>query len=74
MPSVAKIGPIASAQPSSRLLRVEGRTLLVAGLDAIDGTPVLDIKPVMREFLPPGEVHQPEWVGELMIDYWSKPA
>ena len=55
-----------------RVLRLEGRTLTVAGLDAIDGTPVLDIKPVMREFLPQGEVHQPEWVGELMADYWSK--
>jgi tRNA (adenine37-N6)-methyltransferase len=58
----------------ARVLRVEGRTLTVAGLDAIDGTPVLDIKPVMCEFLPQGEVHQPEWVGELMIDYWSKPS
>jgi tRNA-Thr(GGU) m(6)t(6)A37 methyltransferase TsaA len=39
-----------------RLLRREGRSLVVAGLDAIDGTPVLDIKPVMREFLPQGEI------------------
>ena len=28
-----------------RLLRVEGRILHVAGIDVIDGTPVLDIKP-----------------------------
>lgn len=28
-----------------RLLRVEGLTLFVAGLDLLDGTPVLDIKP-----------------------------
>jgi tRNA (Thr-GGU) A37 N-methylase len=28
------------------------------GLDAIDGTPVLDIKPVMREFLPREPVTQ----------------
>jgi tRNA (adenine37-N6)-methyltransferase len=27
-----------------RLLKVEGTTLIVEGLDAIDGTPVLDIK------------------------------
>src|SRR6185503_2580298 len=32
----------------------EGRTLRVRGLDAVDGTPVLDIKPVMAEFLPRG--------------------
>ena len=56
-----------------RLLQCEGRTLTVAGLDAIDGTPVLDIKPVMREFLPQGEVHQPPWAEELMAGYWSKP-
>jgi tRNA-Thr(GGU) m(6)t(6)A37 methyltransferase TsaA len=54
-----------------RILRLEGRTLHVAELDAIDGTPVLDIKPVMREFLPREEIRQPEWSRELMRDYWS---
>lgn len=53
-----------------KLLSVEGSTLRVRGLDAIDGTPVLDIKPVMREFLPRGEIHQPDWASELMKDYW----
>lgn len=52
------------------ILGVSGRMLSVAGLDAIDGTPVLDIKPVMREFLPRGAVRQPEWAGALMKDYW----
>ncbi len=54
-----------------RVLGVAGRVLRVAELDAIDGTPVLDIKPVMREFLPRGEVRQPTWVGELMAHYWD---
>lgn len=49
----------------------EGRTLHVAGLDAIDGTPVLDIKPVMVEFLPRTPVRQPAWTHELMRDYWK---
>jgi tRNA-Thr(GGU) m(6)t(6)A37 methyltransferase TsaA len=53
-----------------RLLRVEGNTLHVAELDAIDGTPVLDIKPVMAEFLPRGELRQPAWSQELMREYW----
>jgi tRNA (adenine37-N6)-methyltransferase len=44
----------------------------VAELDAIDGTPVLDIKPVMREFLPRDEVRQPPWSRELMAEYWSR--
>ena len=54
-----------------RVLRVEGKNLFVAELDALDGTPVLDIKPVMSEFLPRGEVRQPAWSRELMRDYWS---
>lgn len=53
-----------------RVVGVEGTQVTVEGLDAVDGTPVLDIKPVMREFLPRGEVRQPDWVGELMKDYW----
>lgn len=53
-----------------RILSVEGSRLSVEGLDAIDGTPILDIKPVMREFLPRDEVRQPEWVSELMAAYW----
>jgi tRNA-Thr(GGU) m(6)t(6)A37 methyltransferase TsaA len=54
-----------------KILSVEGTSLHVEGLDAISGTPVVDIKPVMREFLPRGEVRQPEWVGELMAAYWQ---
>jgi tRNA-Thr(GGU) m(6)t(6)A37 methyltransferase TsaA len=52
------------------VVSVDGTKLTVRGLDAIDGTPVLDIKPVMREFLPRSEVHQPAWATELMTDYW----
>lgn len=54
-----------------RIAGREGRTLIVAELDAIDGTPVLDIKPVMREFLPKGEIRQPAWVAQLMESYWA---
>ncbi|MEZ5727301.1 MAG: SAM-dependent methyltransferase [Burkholderiaceae bacterium] len=53
-----------------RVLRLEGRSLVVAELDAIDQTPVLDIKPVMREFLPRTPIKQPEWCVELMRQYW----
>jgi len=52
------------------LVSVEGLTLHVRGLDAIDGTPVLDIKPVMRGFLPRGELREPGWAKELMKEYW----
>lgn len=57
-----------------RIVRREGRTLVVAELDAIDGTPVLDIKPVLREFLPRDEVRQPAWSHELMRAYWARKA
>ncbi|MBM7692779.1 hypothetical protein JOC77_002210 [Peribacillus deserti] len=43
----------------------------VKGLDAIHGTPVIDIKPVLKEFLPAGEIRQPAWVSELMKNYWN---
>jgi tRNA-Thr(GGU) m(6)t(6)A37 methyltransferase TsaA len=49
-----------------RLLRVDGLTLEVQGLDAIDGTPVLDVKPYMSGFAPRGEVVEPAWTRELM--------
>ena len=52
------------------ILKCEGKILFVKGLDAIDGTPVLDIKPVMKEFLPRSEVKQPQWSHELMKNYW----
>jgi tRNA (Thr-GGU) A37 N-methylase len=57
-----------------RVIGREGRVLHVAELDAIDGTPVLDVKPVMVEFLPREPVRQPDWSRELMRDYWAKSA
>lgn len=32
-----------------KLLKIEGNVLTVSGLDALDGTPVIDIKPYMPE-------------------------
>jgi tRNA-Thr(GGU) m(6)t(6)A37 methyltransferase TsaA len=54
-----------------RVDRVEGLRLFLTGLDAIDGTPVLDLKPWVREFGPRGDVRQPAWMDELMRAYWS---
>ena len=50
-------------------LRVDGIELRVRGLDAVDGTPILDVKPFMREF-EPTVTHQPAWVTELMKGYY----
>lgn len=49
---------------------VDGTTIEVAGLDAVDGTPVLDVKPYLTGFAPRGEVRQPPWAEELMAGYW----
>jgi tRNA (Thr-GGU) A37 N-methylase len=54
-----------------RVLGREGRTVRVAELDAVDGTPVLDIKPVMEEFLPRETVREPDWAREVMRSYWK---
>ncbi|HEX8063470.1 MAG TPA: TrmO family methyltransferase [Allosphingosinicella sp.] len=53
-----------------RIVRVEGLAVEVEGLDAIDGSPVLDIKPVMSGFLPRGELREPGWAREIMKAYW----
>ncbi len=52
------------------LISKEGKCLTVSNLDAINGTPILDIKPVFQEYLPMGEVKQPDWTKELMKEYW----
>jgi tRNA (Thr-GGU) A37 N-methylase len=52
------------------LRRADGLAVEVIGLDAIDGTPVLDIKPYLTGFAPRGEVREPQWAGELMAEYW----
>ncbi len=52
------------------LVAVDGASIVVRGLDAIDGTPVLDVKPYLTEFAPRGDVRQPAWSHELMRDYW----
>ncbi|WP_397540869.1 TrmO family methyltransferase domain-containing protein [Salinispora vitiensis] len=49
---------------------VRGRELTVVGLDAVSGTPVIDLKPTMNEFLPVN-VRQPEWVSQLMSEYFQ---
>jgi tRNA (Thr-GGU) A37 N-methylase len=53
-----------------RIVTVDGLTLEVEGLDAIDGTPVIDIKPVLSGFLPRGEIREPAWAKGIMQAYW----
>ncbi|WP_070121256.1 tRNA (N6-threonylcarbamoyladenosine(37)-N6)-methyltransferase TrmO [Bacillus marinisedimentorum] len=55
-----------------QIIKKEGAKLIVKGLDAVDGTPVIDIKPAMKELYPCGLIKQPEWADELMVNYWEK--
>jgi tRNA-Thr(GGU) m(6)t(6)A37 methyltransferase TsaA len=52
------------------LVSVDGLSVRVRGLDAIDGTPVLDLKPYITEFAPRSAVREPAWASELMAGYW----
>jgi tRNA-Thr(GGU) m(6)t(6)A37 methyltransferase TsaA len=67
----AKNRPNAIGTTICRILRVEGRRVHLQGLDAVDGSPVLDIKPWVAEFGPRGDVRQPAWITELMTHYWE---
>ncbi|GAA3112875.1 SAM-dependent methyltransferase [Streptosporangium carneum] len=53
-----------------RLLRVDGLSLHVADLDALSGSPVLDVKPYLVEFAPRQPIIQPAWATELMARYY----
>jgi len=52
------------------LIKVDGLSIKVRGLDAINQTPVIDIKPYFKQFGPKGEVIQPDWVDSLMKSYY----
>jgi len=66
----AKDRPNRIGLATCELIDVDGTVLRVRGLDAIDGTPVIDIKPYMVEFAPRGPSRQPPWSHELMATYY----
>ena len=53
-----------------KIISVEGNCIKVMGLDAIDGTPVIDIKPYFPEFDCKNNVMTPDWVEVLMKKYY----
>ena len=53
-----------------QLVRVSGGEVVVRSLDAINGTPVLDIKAYYPCYDSPHEVRVPEWVDRLMVNYF----
>jgi tRNA (adenine37-N6)-methyltransferase len=78
-PGLPEVGVFADRDPRRpnrigtaicEILEITGHQLTVKGLDAIVGTPILDIKPVMREYLPL-RVRQPAWADALMRDHFA---
>ena len=65
-----KVRPNRIGTTTCALVGVEGTRVTVRGLDAIDGTPVLDLKPHMLGFQARGQVVQPRWADEIMAEYW----
>lgn len=53
-----------------RLLARNGNRLTVQGLDAIDGTPVIDVKPYFPIFDRKSDATIPGWAGRLMERYF----
>ena len=54
------------------IARVEPGGLTVRGLDAVNGTPVLDIKPYFPIFDRVEGARTPEWVDRLMVGYFGE--
>ena len=52
------------------IVRVAAPILTVRGLDAVDGTPVLDVKPYFPQFDRRSDARVPEWVERLMRGYF----
>ncbi len=61
----APVRPNLIGLTACRILKVSGTTLEVGGLDAKDGSPVLDIKPYIPEGDSIPEARTPEWVKRL---------
>jgi len=76
MPNVGIFAQRAKDRPNPigitavKLLSVNENVIEVQGLDAINGTPVLDIKPYYPEYDLKTEATVPEWVRILMSGYF----
>jgi tRNA-Thr(GGU) m(6)t(6)A37 methyltransferase TsaA len=66
----ARMRPNRLGVTTCEILSVESDGVRVRGLDAIAGTPVIDLKPYMTGFAPRSDVRQPDWAIELMANYW----
>ncbi len=54
-----------------KLVETAPSALIVQGLDAIDGTPVIDLKPYVPSFDYVENPIVPLWISEIMSDYFQ---
>jgi tRNA-Thr(GGU) m(6)t(6)A37 methyltransferase TsaA len=66
----AKDRPNRIGVTTCKIERIDGLHIFVRELDAIDGSPVLDIKPYVAEFAPREPTRQPAWCTEVMSNYF----
>jgi tRNA-Thr(GGU) m(6)t(6)A37 methyltransferase TsaA len=48
-----------------RILKREKNILKVQGLEAVDGSPIIDIKPFTRTYFPDDDVKYPDWMNKI---------
>lgn len=74
MPLVGVFSTCSPARPNPvlliavRLLERNGTTLRVSGLDAVDGSPVLDIKPYLPHYYSVADAKLSGWMNQLLED------
>jgi tRNA-Thr(GGU) m(6)t(6)A37 methyltransferase TsaA len=70
-PLVGTFATHSPARPNSilvtvvRLLKRKGNVLKVAGLDALNGSPILDIKPYLSEHVDNKDIKMPDWMKKM---------
>ena len=70
--SPARPNPVLST--AVKLLAREGNVLKVQGLDAIDDSPVIDVKPYVRSYQVEDEVKVPWWMEKILKKFSDQPA
>jgi tRNA-Thr(GGU) m(6)t(6)A37 methyltransferase TsaA len=52
-----------------RLMKCQGNTLTVEGLDALDGSPIVDIKPYNPSYYATGDVKIADWMERIFREF-----
>jgi tRNA-Thr(GGU) m(6)t(6)A37 methyltransferase TsaA len=69
--SPARPNPISAT--AVRLLERRGNVLVVKGLEAVDGSPVIDIKPYTPYYYSARNVRVPDWIAQVQRELGERP-